>query len=93
LINSGDTIVNVVGQIVATNSPSVVAPLVLQSPTVSNHVVTLQWQSAAGQIYQVLSSSNLAAWQTNGPDVTSASTNYTWTTTNPAPKAFYRLAQ
>jgi len=92
LINSGDTIVNVVGQIVATNSPSVVAPVVLQSPTVSNQVVTLQWQSPAGQTYQVLSSSNLATWQTNGPDVTSASTNYTWTTTNPAPKAFYRLA-
>jgi hypothetical protein len=93
LINSGDTIVNVAGQIVATNSASVVAPVVLQSPTVSNQVVTLQWQSPAGQIYQVLSSSNLATWQTNGPDVTSDSTNYTWSTTNPAPKAFYRLAQ
>jgi hypothetical protein len=92
LINSGDTIVNVAGQIVATNSPSVVAPVVLQSPTVSNQVVTLQWQSPTGQIYQVLSSSNLATWQTNGLNVTSDSTNYTWTTTNSAPKAFYRLA-
>jgi hypothetical protein len=92
LINSGDTIVNVAGQIVATNSPSVVTPVVLQSPTVSNQVVTLQWQSPTGQIYQVLSSSNLATWQTNGLNVTSDSTNYTWTATNSAPKAFYRLA-
>jgi len=91
LINSGDTIVNVAGQIVATNSPSVIAPVVLQTPTVNNQVVTLLWQSPTGQIYQVLSSSNLATWQTNGPNVTSDSTNYTWTTTNPAPKAFYRL--
>ncbi len=93
LINSGDTIVNVAGQIVATNSPIVTAPVVLQSPTVTNQVVTLQWQSPAGQNYQVLSSSNLATWQTNAQNVTSVSTNYTWTTTNPAPKAYYRLAQ
>ena len=74
LINSGDTIVNVVGQIVATNSPSVAAPVVLQSPTVTNQVVTLQWQSPPGQNYQVLSSSNLATWQTNAQNVTSVST-------------------
>jgi hypothetical protein len=92
LINSGDTIVNIAGQIVATNSPSVVAPVVLQSPTVSNQVVILQWQSPAGQNFQVQSSSNLGTWQTNAMNVTSTSSNYTWTETNPAPKAFYRLA-
>ena len=93
LVNSGDTIVNVAGQIVATNSSSVSAPVVLQSPTVTNQVVTLAWESPAGQFFQVLSSSNLLTWQTNASNVTSASTNYTWTTTNTAAKGYYRVAQ
>ena len=38
----GDTVVNVVGQLVATRTTS--APLVLENPTVSNQVVTLKWQ-------------------------------------------------
>jgi hypothetical protein len=91
LVTSGDTIVNVAGQIVATNN-SVSAPVVLQTPTVTNQVVTLAWTSPAGQLFQVLSSSNLLMWQTNASNVTSVSTNYTWTTTNTDPKGYYRLA-
>lgn len=91
LVSSGDTIVNVVGQLVATRT--VIAPLVIQTPTVTNHTVTLNWQSPAGQFYNVLSSSNLQTWQTNASGITSASTDYTWSGTNPAPIGFYRLAQ
>jgi hypothetical protein len=90
LLSANDTIVNVAGQLVATRSTT--APLVIQTPTVTNQAVTLKWQSPAGQFYQVLSSSNLQTWQTNASNITSASTNYTWTGTNPAPKGFYRLA-
>jgi hypothetical protein len=90
LLSSGDTIVNIAGQIVATNSVAA-APVVLQTPAVSNQVVTLNWESPAGQFYQVMSSSNLLTWQTNASNVTSATTNYTWMVTNAASKGFYRL--
>jgi len=90
VISSGDTIVNVTGQLVATRSTT--APVVIQTPAVTNHAVTLKWQSPAGQLYQVLSSSNLLTWQTNASNITSASTNYTWTGTNSASAGFYRLA-
>jgi hypothetical protein len=59
---------------------------------VTNQAVTLKWQSPAGQFFQVLSSSNLITWQTNVSGITSGSTNYSWTGTNPAPNGFYRLA-
>jgi len=89
LISSGDTLVNVSGQIVATRSSA--APLVIQRPAVTNHVVTLKWQSTAGQTFQVLLSTNLPVWKTNASNVTSASTNYAWTGTNLAPIGVYRL--
>jgi hypothetical protein len=92
LISSGDTIVNLSGQFVATRNltPTLV---VLQSPAVTNHVVTLKWQSPAGQFFKVLSSTNLIAWQTNAINVTSGTTNYIWTGSNTAPDGFYRLLQ
>jgi hypothetical protein len=90
LVSSNDTIVNVAGQLVAARTTT--APLVIQTPTLTKQTVTLNWQSPAGQFYQVLSSSNLQTWQTNASNITSASTDYTWTGTNSAPKGFYRLA-
>jgi hypothetical protein len=92
LISSGDTIVNLSGQFVATRNatPTLV---VLQSPAVTNHVVTLKWQSPAGQFFQVLSSTNLIAWQTNAINVTSGTTNYIWAGAITAPDGFYRLVQ
>ena len=91
LLSAGDTPVNVAGQIVATRTTT--APLVIGSLTLTNQAVTLEWKSLAGQFYQVLSSSNLLTWQTNASNITSASTNYTWTGTNPAAKGFYRLTR
>jgi hypothetical protein len=90
LLSTDDTTVTVAGQLVATRTTT--APRVIQSLSVTNQAVPLGWQSLAGQFYQVLSSSNLHTWQTNASNITSASTNYTWTGTNPAPKGFYRLA-
>ena len=91
LSSTNDTIINVAGQIVAHRAA--VAPLLIQSITVSNQVVTLQWQSATGQLYQVQSSTNFTTWQTNAVNVTSATTAYSWSGTNTAPKGFFRLAQ
>jgi hypothetical protein len=90
LVTSGDTIVNLAGQIVATNTAAAIPP-VLQTPAVTNHAITLKWNALAGQFYQVLSSSNLLAWQTNVSNVTSTTTNYTSTVTNSAAQGFYRL--
>jgi hypothetical protein len=86
----GDTVVRVVGQLVATRT--VTPQVVIQSITVTNQAVTLKWQSVAGQFFSVLSSSNLQTWQTNASNITSGSTNYAWTGANPAPQGFYRLA-
>jgi hypothetical protein len=91
IVSANDTILNVVGQLVATRGTT--APLVIQPPTVVNHTVMLNWQAAAGQFYKVQSTSNLQTWQTTASNVTAASTNYTWTATNNAPQGFYRLAQ
>jgi hypothetical protein len=91
--SSNDTILNVVGQLVATapTMPAVVP--VLQPPTVQTQVVTLRWQAPAGQQFQVQSSTNFVTWQTNAVNVTSATTNYTWSGLDTAPRAFFRLAQ
>lgn len=91
LVSANDTIVDIAGQIVAHRAA--VAPLLIQSITVRTQVVTLQWQSAPGQLYQVQSSTNLATWQTNAVNVTSATTAYSWRGTNTAPMGLFRLAQ
>jgi hypothetical protein len=88
-----DTILNVVGQLVATEPRTPAVVPILQSPTVQSQIVTLRWQAPAGQQFQVQSSTNFVTWQTNGVNVTSATTNYTWSGPNPAPHAFFRLAQ
>ena len=92
--SANDTILNVVGQLVATEPtiPVVVVP-VLQPPTVQTQIVTLRWQAPAGQLFQVQSSTNFAIWQTNAVNVTSATTNYIWNGPDTAPRAFFRLAQ
>lgn len=92
LVESGDTIVKLAGQIVATNS-SASTPPVLQTPTVTKQAITLNWTGPAEQFYQVMSSSNMMTWQTNASNVTSATTNYTWTVTNSDSQGFYRLLQ
>jgi len=90
LVTSGDTIVNLAGQIVATNSAASTLP-VLETPAVTSQGIMLAWNGPAGQFYQVLSSSNLLTWQTNASNVTSATTNYTCTVANSAANGFYRL--
>lgn len=90
-ILGGTTLVNVAGQIVATRNVTV--PLVIKSPVVVPPVITLNWQAASGQFYKVLSSSNLVSWVTNASNITSATTNYTWSTTNHAPGGYYQLKQ
>ena len=88
-----DTILNVVGQLVATGpTPPVVVPILL-APSVQTQTVTLRWQAPAGQQFQVQSSTNFVIWQTNAVNVTSITTNYTWSGPDPAPEAFFRLAQ
>jgi len=90
LLAADDTILNVAGQLVATG-PTM--PAMVQPPTVQTQVVTLRWRAPAGQQFQVQSSTNFVTWRTNAVNVTSATTNYTWSGSNPAPRAFFRLAQ
>jgi hypothetical protein len=91
--SSNDTILNVVGQLVATGPTLPVMVPVLQPPTVQTQVVTLRWEAPAGQQFQVQSSTNFVTWQTNAVNVTSATTNYTWSGLDTASRAFFRLAQ
>jgi hypothetical protein len=92
--STNDTIMTVSGTLVATHTNTATAtPTTIQIPTVTNNVVTLNWQGTAGQFFQVLSSSNLQTWQSSASNLTSATTNYTWTGTNPATKGFYRITQ
>ena len=91
--SSNDTILNVVGQLVATGPTLPVMVPVLQPPTVQTQVVTVRWQAPAGQQFQVQSSTNFVTWQTNAVNVTSATTNYTWSGLDTASRAFFRLAQ
>ncbi len=91
LVTANDTTIIVNGQLVAVRSAA--APLVVQSISVQSQVVTLQWQAAAGQQFQVRSSSDLATWQTNAVNVTSATATYTWSGPATARRQFFRLAK
>lgn len=90
LVSANDTTVSLKGQLVATRVASV--PLAIQSITVQTQVVTLQWQSAPGQLYQVQSSTDLAHWTTNAANVTSPTNSYSWSGAASAPSGFFRLA-
>lgn len=66
--STNDTILNLAGQLVTFRTAAAVATApVLQSLTVQSQVVTLQWQAPAGQQFQVQSSTDLMAWQTQTP--------------------------
>jgi hypothetical protein len=92
--STNDTILNLAGQLVAfrTAAAAATAP-VLQSLTVQTQVVTLQWQALAGQQFQVQSSPDLMAWQTNAANVTSGSSNYTWIGSATGANGYFRLKQ
>jgi len=92
--STNDTILNLAGQLVAFRTAAAVATApVLQSLTVQTQVVTLQWQAPAGQQFQVQSSTDLTAWQTNAVNVTSGSSNYTWSTPATGANGYFRLRQ
>ncbi len=90
LLSQDDTALNVKGQFVAVRNA--VPSLAIQSIGVTNRVVTLQWQSPAGQSFGVMSSPDLTTWQTNASNVSSSTTAYTWSGPATAPKTFYRIA-
>jgi hypothetical protein len=92
--STNDTILNLAGQLVALRTAAAVATApVLQSLTVQSQVVTLQWQAQAGQQFQVQSSTDLMAWQTNAVNVTSGSSNYTWSGPATGANGYFRLKQ
>jgi len=92
--STNDTILNLAGQLVALRTAAAVATApVLQSLTVQTQVVTLQWQAPAGQQFQVQSSTDLMAWQTNAVNVTSGSSNYTWSGPATGANGYFRLTQ
>ncbi len=91
LASQNDTTVNLKGQLVATRGAT--APLAIQSIKVQAQAVTLQWQSTPSQQFQVQSSTNLSAWQTNAVNVTSDTGTYTWSGAATAVKQFFRIAK
>jgi len=91
LVSANDTTVSLKGQLVAKRGASV--PLVIQSMTIQTQVVTLQWQSAPGQLYQIQSSTDLSHWTTNAANVTSPTNSYSWSGAATALEQFFRLAQ
>ena len=91
LVSQNDTTVNVKGQLVATRGTT--APLAVQSIKVQAQTVTLQWQSAPGQQFQVQSSTNLNTWLTNAANVTSVTGTYTWSNAATAVKQFFRIGK
>ncbi len=91
LLSANDSSFTVKGQLVA--SSSAVVPLTIQPLQIQNQVVTMQWQSAPGQLFQVQSSPNLQGWQINASNITSATTSYTWSGAATGPVQFFRLAK
>jgi hypothetical protein len=92
--STNDTILNLAGQLVAFRTAAAVATApILQSLTVQTQVVTLQWQAPAGQQFQVQSSTDLMAWQINAVNVTSGSSNYTWSGPATGTNGYFRLKQ
>lgn len=91
LVSANDTVIRLQGQLVAVRNAQ--APLQVQSFIVQSQAVLLQWQGAGGQQFQIQSSTNLTAWQTNATLVTPASGSYTWTGSVAGPVQFFRLAR
>jgi len=91
VLTADDTTIRLQGNLVAIQNTQ--APLQVQSLVVQNQAVVIQWQSAAGQQFQVQSSTNLAAWQTNATIVTPSAGANTWTGAVVGPVGFFRLAK
>lgn len=91
VLSANDTTINLKGQLVAIRSAA--ASVTIQSVAVQNQVVTLHWQGAPGEQYQVHASADLVLWQTNAVNVTSSTTDYTWSGPATASRQFFRLAK
>ena len=91
LLSANDTVIRLQGQLVAVQSSQ--APLQVQSVTVQNQTLLLQWQASPGQQFQVQSSVNLTGWTNAATITTPASGMNTFTGTVVGPLGFYRLAK
>jgi hypothetical protein len=78
LVSENDSTLRLVGKLVAINTGE--TPLEVGSIKLENQTITLQWESAAGQQFQIQSSTDLGAWQPEGT-VTSATGTYSWSGT------------
>jgi hypothetical protein len=92
LLSPNDTVVTLQGQLVAVQGGGQ-APLQVQSVSVQNQTITLQWSGPPGQQFQIQSTTNLGTWFTNQTGVSSASGTYAWTGAITGPVGFYRLAK
>jgi hypothetical protein len=91
LTSPDDTSLTIVGQLVATSTA--MAPPAIQSIKISGTTVTLQWQGAPGQQFQVQASASLTSGWTTVATVSSATGGtYTWSGTTAGPGQFFRLA-
>jgi hypothetical protein len=88
LLSSGDTTLNIVGQVVATSSPA----LVIDSIVISKGTVVLTVQNATGQS-QLQSSPDLSAWVPATATVTTNGTTLTYTVPISGGNQFFRIQQ
>ena len=81
--------------VVVTTSSNNPPPLKIQSITLSNGVITIAWNSATGQTYQVQYKGDFTAtnWQVLGTNITATNTVTTATDTSGDLQRFYRVAQ
>ena len=92
LISSGDTVITLKGQLVATQTAQA-PPLVVQSFILQDQNIALQWQGSPGEQFKILSSSDLNTWQTNPINPTFANGIYTWSVPATNPVQFLWLAK
>lgn len=91
LFTTNDTLLTVKGALVAVRAA--VSPLRVESISVGNQMITLQWQTEPGKQFRVLFSADLQNWQTNTSSVSSATTSYAWSTPLVEPRGFFLLQQ
>jgi len=91
-LTANDTVIRLTGQLVAVAAGGS-TPLEVQSFAVQQQSILLQWQGSPGSQFQVQSSTDLNAWQTNAIITTPASGSYTWTGGISGPLQFFRLAK
>jgi hypothetical protein len=90
LLNPNDSLLVIKGAIVAKSSPGlVIGGISAGTPG----QVSLTWVSDPNQHFQVMGTTDLKTWGIAAPDVTSPTTNYSWSTPTTGGLGFFQLGK